>query len=96
MNLTRGQASGGNWRRETSRHLPIGMNHSDTCPVVAKRVDEDCNGNGAFDLGEPCFEHHDDDGEHDAHVEQAVIRPDEVSHTDLSFKLIQSLETIKT
>jgi len=25
---------------------------------------EDCNGNGAFDLGEPCFEHHDDDGEH--------------------------------
>jgi hypothetical protein len=24
---------------------------------------EDCNGNGAFDLGEPCFEHHDEDGD---------------------------------
>ena len=27
---------------------------------------DDCNGNGAFDIGEPCREHH---GEHDAHVE---------------------------
>ena len=25
---------------------------------------EDCNENGAFDIGEPCHEHHDDDGEH--------------------------------
>tara|TARA_B100000686_G_C16029969_1_gene590171 strand:+ start:286 stop:558 length:273 start_codon:yes stop_codon:yes gene_type:complete len=23
---------------------------------------EDCNGNGAFDLGEPCFEHHGEEG----------------------------------
>ena len=25
---------------------------------------EDCNENGAFDIGEPCHEHSDDDGEH--------------------------------
>ena len=25
---------------------------------------DDCNENGAFDLGEPCREHHEDDGEH--------------------------------